>query len=163
MRRPGHARPARGARGSAMTENIIGKTYASFKVAVEKGRIRRFAKAIGETDPIYFDEAAAKAAGYRSILAPPTFAFTITFDARQAHLVLDDLGIDKTKTMHGEQSFTYHQPICADDVITGRQRVVDMYGKKGGALRFIVTETQLENRRGERACDLRSVIVVRNS
>lgn len=49
----------------------IGRTWGPWDVVVEKGRLRLLAKAIGETRPVYTDEAAARAAGYRSILAPP--------------------------------------------------------------------------------------------
>lgn len=141
---------------------FIGKEYAPFTVEVEKGRLRLFAKAIGETDPVYLDETAARAAGYRSLPAPPTFPFTIAMDAEQPFLVLADMGIDKTRSVHGEQSFTYHGDICAGDVVTGRQRIVEIFEKKGGALLFIVTETSLKNQDEAPVCDLRTVIVVRN-
>ena len=55
----------------------IGRTTKPQTVDVEKGRLRFFAKAIGETDPVYTDEAAAKAAGYKSLPAPPTFALCL--------------------------------------------------------------------------------------
>ena len=54
-------------------------------------------------------------------------------------------------------------PVYRDEqAITGRQKVVDLYDKKGGALTFIVTETTLDNQRGERVCELTTTIVVRN-
>ena len=145
-----------------LDQGIVGKTYAPFTVEVEKGRLRLFAKAIGETNPVYTDEAAARAAGYRSLPAPPTFGFTIAMDAEQPFLILDDLGVDKTRSMHGEQSFVYRNDICAGDVITGQQKVVEMYSKKGGALWFIVTETALVNQDKQPVCDLRTTIVVRS-
>ncbi len=142
--------------------SFIGKEYDSFAMEIEKGRLRLFAKAIGETDPIYLDEKAARVAGYRSLPAPPTFPFTIAMEANQPFLVLEDLGIDKTRSVHGDQSFAFRGEICAGDVISGRQKIVDMYEKKGGALLFIVTETRLTNQRDEPVCDLRTTIVVRN-
>jgi len=141
---------------------LVGKEYPCFAMEVEKGRLRLFAQAIGETDPVYLDEQAARAAGYRSLPAPPTFPFTIAMEANQPLLVLDDLGVDKTRSVHGEQSFTYYRDICAGDTITGRQRVAEMFEKKGGALLFITTETRLTNQNDEPVCDLRTVIVVRN-
>ena len=142
---------------------FVGKEYPPFSIEIEKGRLRQFARAIGETDPVYTDEAAARAAGWRGLPAPPTFPFTIAMDADQPFLVLEDLGIDKTRSVHGEQSFSYLGDICAGDVITGRQRIAEMFEKKGGALLFIVTETRLSNQRDEPVCDLRTVIVVRNA
>lgn len=141
---------------------MIGKVYEPFTMEVEKGRLRSFAKAIGETNPIYFDEAAAKQAGYRSIPAPLTFPFVAAMEAEQPFVLLADLGIDKRKTVHGEQQFTYFSQIVAGDRLTGQQKIVEMYDKKGGALTFIVTETRLTNQMNEAVCDMRTVIVVRN-
>jgi acyl dehydratase len=142
-------------------ESLVGKEYAPFTVEVEKGRLRLFAKAIGETNPIYTDEDAARAAGYPSLPAPPTFAFSLIMDAEQPLKVLEDLQVDKTKTMHGEQGFIYHRPICAGDRITGRQRVLETYEKKNGVFRFVVTETKLENQHHQPTADLRTVIIIR--
>ena len=141
---------------------MIGKVYEPFTMEVEKGRLRSFAKAIGENNPVYFDETAARKAGYRSILAPPTFPFVAAMEAEQPFVLLADMGIDKRKTVHGEQQFTYLKPIVAGDVLTGQQKIVEMYDKKGGALTFIVTETRLTNQLNEAVCDMRTVIVVRN-
>lgn len=141
---------------------MIGKEYPLFTLDVEKGRIRQFAQAIGDDNPVWCDPEIAKSQGFAGIPAPPTFGFTLAMDAHQPFLVLEDMAIDKRKSMHGEQVFTYHAPILAGDTITGRQKIVDMFDKKGGALQFIVTETRLSNQRGEAVADLRTVIVVRN-
>ena len=144
-------------------KSLIGKEYPPFRVEVEKRWIRSFAEAVGDTNPIYFNEAAAQAAGYRSLPAPPSFAFAVAMEANQCFLILDQLGIDKRRAMHAEQSFTYHADLCADDTLTGRQKVVDVYDKKNGALEFIVTDIRLDNQREEHVCDLRITVVVRNS
>jgi acyl dehydratase len=143
-------------------KGIIGKEYPPFTVEVEKRWVRSFAEAIGETSPIYFDESAARAAGYRSLPAPPTFPFAMIMDGNQSFMILDELGIDKRRAMHGEQTFVYHADLCAGDVVTGRQRVVDVYDKKNGALEFLVTETRLANQQGDHVCDLRTTVVIRN-
>jgi acyl dehydratase len=143
--------------------SIVGRQYEPFAIEVEKGRIRAFARAIGETNPIHSDEAAARSAGYPSLVAPPTFAWTIIMDADQGFRVHADCGIPKAKTVHGQQGFIYHRPICAGDVISGRQTVVDFAEKKGGAMQFITVEMPLVNQRGEAVCDLKTVIVVLNA
>jgi acyl dehydratase len=143
-------------------KSVIGKEYPPFTVEVEKRWVRSFAEAIGDTNPVYFDDAAASAAGYRSLPAPPTFSFALIMERNQSFMILDELGIDKRRAMHGEQSFVYHADLCAGDVVTGRQRVLDVYDKKNGALDFLVSETRLENQRGEHVCDLRTTVVVRN-
>jgi len=145
-----------------LRERFLGREYPAFSVDVEKGRIAQFARAIGEQDPVYFDESAARQSGYRAIPAPLTFGYTLTLDAGQSFNVLEDMGIEKTKAVHGEQGFTYSGDICAGDTITGQQRITDIYDKKNGALIFVGTRTLLQNQRGEQVGDLHSVIVIRN-
>lgn len=141
---------------------FIGKVYPSFQVEIEKGRLRLFAKAAGLNDPIYVDEEAARKAGYTTLPAPPTFPYSITMEAGQSFNVLEDMGVPMRNAVHGGQGFTYHRSIEAGDVITGSQKVVNVYEKRGGALVFIETEITLANQKNERVCDLRSTIVVRN-
>ena len=77
-----------------------------------------FAKAICETDPVYFDETAAKAAGYRSLPVPATFLFSLELDRPDQFGWFSDVGLDLKKILHGEQSFVYHQVPVAGDTLT---------------------------------------------
>ncbi|TAK71377.1 MAG: MaoC family dehydratase [Betaproteobacteria bacterium] len=129
---------------------------------VEKGRIRFFAEVIGETNPIYLDEAAAKAAGYRNVVAPPTFIFGAESDSGVRMKLLNMLEIDLRKVLHGEQRFDYHTPVCAGDTLRFDTRIADIYDKKGGALEFVVNDTKVTNQLREHVADLHSVIVVRH-
>ena len=144
-------------------KSVIGKEYPAFTVEVEKRWVRSFAEAIGEIDTVYFDESAAKAAGYRSLPAPPTFPFATIMERNQSFMILDELGIDKRRAMHAEQSFVYHTDLCAGDIVTGRQKVVDVYDKKNGALDFLVRETRVTNQHGQHVADMRTVVVQRNA
>ncbi|MDO8377150.1 MAG: MaoC family dehydratase N-terminal domain-containing protein [Aquabacterium sp.] len=130
---------------------------------VEKGRIAFFAKVIGLTDPVHTDEAAAKAAGYRGIVAPPTFIFGAPGDSGETMKLIETLEIDLGKVLHGEQRFDYHAPVCAGDTLRFESRVSDIYDKKGGALEFVVNDTKVTNQLGEHVADLHSVIVVRHA
>ncbi|MBI1238220.1 MAG: MaoC family dehydratase [Alphaproteobacteria bacterium] len=142
---------------------FIGMTLPKTSVDVEKGQLRFFAKATGETNPIYFDEAAAKDAGHPALPAPPTFAFSLNLLAPQKVNWLQEMGVNIANILHGEQAFEYFKPIYAGDVITLQSRVADIYDKKGGALEFIVMELDAENQRGELCVRQRMVTVVRNS
>lgn len=122
---------------------IIGREWPACDVEIEKGRLTLLAKATGETRPIYTDEAAARAAGYRSIVAPPTFAFCLQADSPVASDYLTDVGIPITDVLHGEQSYTFHAVMCAGDRVRVTRRVVDVYDKKGGALEFVVFESEV--------------------
>ncbi|MCK9215636.1 MAG: MaoC family dehydratase N-terminal domain-containing protein [Rhodoferax sp.] len=147
---------------------MIDKKFIGYEVPptlwdVEKGRIRFFAEVIGATDPIYFDTNAAQAAGYRNVVAPPTFIFGAESDSGVLMKLLDTLKIDLRELLHGEQRFDYHAPVCAGDTLRFQTRVSDIYDKKGGALEFVVNDTKVTNQFGEHVSDLHSVIVVRHA
>jgi len=132
---------------------LTGKTYGPFTVAVTAERIRSYAEATGDNDPIRHDRSAARAAGYRDIVAPPTLGFTLLLMARQPDLALADFGLTVNEALHGEQSFTYGAPICAGDILTGSQRITDVREKKRGTLLLVVTVAQLGNELGEQVLE----------
>jgi acyl dehydratase len=140
----------------------IGMALRPAMLEIEKGRLRFFAQAIGETDPVYTDEAAARAAGYPSLPAPPTFLFAAELEGESITAMLDDLGVPLDRILHGEQSFTYQAPVCAGDTVTVLSRISDIYARKGGALEFIVKDSTVTNQHGVAVAAMRSVIVVRN-
>ncbi|MCY1361195.1 hypothetical protein D9M69_478540 [compost metagenome] len=142
-------------------KSLIGRSLGVTRAEVEKGRLRFFAKAIGETDPIYVDEAAAKAAGHKSLPVPPTFLFCLAGEGRDLVEELNIFGFDLGRILHAEQSFVYHQVAVAGDTLTFDTRVADVYDKKGGALQFVVNETRVTNQDGEHIADLRSSLVQR--
>ena len=94
----------------------IGHELPPHSALVEAGRLRLFAKAIGETDPMFSDEAAARAAGHRGLPAPPTMAFCLDMDVPDPFGYLAEMGVPVQNILHGEQSFTYHAPIHAGAV-----------------------------------------------
>ena len=142
-------------------KNLIGRSLGVTSAEVEKGRLRFFAKAIGETDPIYTDEAAAKAAGYASLPVPPTFISCLQGEGRDLVEMLNIYGFDLGRILHAEQAFVYHATAVAGDTLTFDTRVVDVYEKKGGALQFVVNETRVTNQDGIHIADVHSTLVQR--
>jgi acyl dehydratase len=140
----------------------IGHALPASVLEIERSRLRFFAKAIGETDPVYTDPDAARAAGYPDLPAPPTFLFAAELDSGAAFRLVEMLGIPIAKLLHGEQGFTYHAPACAGDTVTVRSTVSDIYDKKQGALEFVVKTSRAVNQRGELVAELRSVLVCRH-
>jgi acyl dehydratase len=140
----------------------IGHTMPAFTVPVEAGRLRFFAKATGQTDPVYSDAAAARDAGHRDLPVPPTFLFCLEMEAPNAGAMRELLGLDYRRLLHGEQQFTYHAAAFAGDVLRFEQRIEDIYDKKGGALEFVVRRTRVSNQDGTLVAELRSVTVQRN-
>jgi acyl dehydratase len=145
-----------------LDRQYIGHTMPKFSATVEKGRLRFFAKAIGETDPVYTDEAAAQAAGHPGLPVPPTFLFCLEMESPDPAAIRNLLGLDYRRLLHGEQGFTYHRMAYAGDVLSFEQRIEDIYDKKGGALDFVLRKTRVTNQHGEHVADLRTVTVQRN-
>jgi acyl dehydratase len=140
----------------------IGHELPASVLPIERTRLRFFAKSIGETNPVYTDIAAAQAAGYADLPAPPTFLFAAELDSGAVDRMLEDLGVPVAKLLHGEQGFTFHRPVCAGDTITVRSRIEDIYDKKNGALEFVVKTSRAVNQRDELVAELRSVVVCRH-
>ncbi|MFF7156760.1 MaoC family dehydratase N-terminal domain-containing protein [Streptomyces sp. NPDC008139] len=100
----------------ALDQSFVGRSYpptAAYEVGREK--IREFAEAVGDTNPAYVDADAAKALGHRDVIAPPTFAFSITFKAAGQVVQDPELGLDYSRVVHGDQKFAYTRPVMAGD------------------------------------------------
>ena len=118
--------------------------FAPMSFDVERGRLRFFAKTIGLTDPIYSDVEAARRAGYRDLPVPPTFlGHSLELELADPMGWLAALGGDLTRTTHAEQAFNYHAMAFAGDHLVLQRRIVDVYTKKGGALEFVVKQTDV--------------------
>lgn len=143
--------------------NFIGQSFAPLTVAVEAGRLRAFASATNQRDPIYKDRAAAQAAGYRDIPAPLTFLFTLDLEREDPFYFINEMKIDLARVLHGEQGFTYGAPICAGDEVTLTSTVEDIFDKKDGALEFVTLKTRATNQLGEDLGTMTRSIVVRNT
>ncbi len=84
---------------------FIGYRHPPFHAEVEKGRLRLFAKAIGETDPVYSDEQAAQAAGHRSLPVPPTFFLCVVMERADTYYRFNENGITRGQVLDCVQSF----------------------------------------------------------
>jgi len=146
----------------AIDKKHVGHKFQAFTTTVEAGKIRLFCKAIGEENPIHLDEAAAKAAGYRTIVAPPTFITAVTNDDPNKGGLLKLIDVNIGWILHGEQHYEYYAPIYVGDKLTCQQKVTDVYDKKGGALWFVVSEIDVTGEGGKLVAKARSITVVRN-
>jgi acyl dehydratase len=133
-----------------MNTDAIGKTYPPTTYAVGREKIREYAAAVGETNPLYFDVDAARAAGYDDVVAPPMFA--VVYAARSvAPAVLDpEVGINFAMMVHGSQEFRWGPLAVAGDEITTTTTVKDISDR--GGMGFFVFESASDNQRGERVC-----------
>jgi acyl dehydratase len=136
----------------------VGRESAPVVLDVERGHIRRFAEAIGDTNPIYVDEAAARAAGHPRIPAPPTFAIAL-----RANDPRGGIDVDWRKLLHGEQELVFTRPLYAGDRLTivGRIAAADVKETKSGIMDIMVLETIATDGDGARVFTARSTVLVR--
>jgi acyl dehydratase len=142
-----------------LDKSLIGRESEPVVHEVEKGAIRRFVEAIGDPNPIYTDEEAARAAGYPSLVAPPTFPAVLVVNDRFRHSL--DLGT--RSLLHGEQQFEYGRPIVAGDRITVKSRVADVQEKAGpsGPMDVIFIEDEGRGPNGELVFRSREMLILR--
>lgn len=143
-------------------KNKIGKKY-TFTWLAERGKIREFAEAIGDDNPIYKNAEAARKQGYKDIVAMPTFAFASVIWTGTFHRVVNDLDIDFARIMHAEQEYEYYQEIFPGDELQGVIEVKQITEKKGksGNLEFVQFETIYTNQHNELILKEEMLIVVR--
>ncbi len=145
--------------------DFIGLEGPPRSIEVEKGQLRTFARATGETNPIYWHEGVAARAGYHSLPALPTFGFILYVLAPGEGgmgRLMSIMKIKPDRVLHGEQRFEYLHPIHAGDVITLRDRVTDIYAKSGGALDFLEIEVPAVNQHGVLCVRQTILLAVRN-
>jgi len=138
---------------------LINRPFPPLTVDVELWQLKFFAKAVGETNPVYFDEAAARRAGHRSVLAPPTYAVTLSCAVPDPFMRCRQLGMDVDKILHSKQSFEYFAPIHAGDRITLVSTILNFYEKGQGRFAFMVEETVAHNQFGELTTRFRQTVV----
>jgi acyl dehydratase len=134
-------------RAVPVNQSAIGKTYPPFEYEVGKEKIREYAQAVGEDNPVYFDRERAKAEGFRDVPAPPMFAVVYSSGSLAPALFDPDVGINFAMMVHGSQEFVWGEPVCAGDVITTETSVKDI-SEKGG-MGFYVFESVSRNQNGD--------------
>lgn len=143
-----------------MNKKILGKEYPPFVFPIEKGKIREFADAIYDDNPIYRDEEHAGKTRVGGIIAPPTFTMVSSFISHDQ--AREDLQRAPGRSLHGEEEFEYYQPVKAGDILIGRMKVVEMFekaGKRGGRMQFAVIETTFTNQKGEKVVVAREYMI----
>ena len=146
----------------AINPEYAGRTFEpSEPYEVSRVKIAEFATAIGDSSPLCRDRAAAQAAGYPDVIAPPTFAIVITSGAN-ARLIADpDLGVNYAMVVHGEQSFTHSRPLHAGDVVVAQPTIESI--KQIRTMTTMATVTEIRTADGEHVCTARSTLVERGA
>jgi acyl dehydratase len=145
-----------------INKSVLGKESPPYTVTVERGRIKDFARAIGDLNAFYLDDAVGRASEWGDVIAPPTFMTTFR-DEGGSGAFLKELGVDISRILHGEQEFEIHRPLRPGETFLCRSKVVDITEKSGrsGAMAFITRETAVTDDTNELVATMRSVTVVR--
>jgi acyl dehydratase len=144
----------------AVNADFVGRTYPpSGPYAVDAPMLAAFAAAVGAADPVHSDPEAPRAAGYRDVIAPPTFAVSLAQQCDRQFIADPEAGVDFSRVVHGEQRFVHHRPITAGDQVLGTL-TVDAVRQAGGHA-MVTTRTELATEDGEPLCTSTSTIVIR--
>jgi acyl dehydratase len=143
--------------------SIKGKEHAPYVVHVERGKIKEFARAIGDLSPFYLDDEVGRASPWGDIIAPPTFPITFRDERADTTAMLKELGTDISRILHGEQEFEHFKPIRPGDTLLCRGRIADIYEKAGrsGPMAFVVRETTITDADNDVVAKVRGVTVIR--
>ena len=152
--------------GAVSRDEVVGLPTGKATITLERGPITQFAASVTDTNPIYRNKDAAKAAGFDDIPVPPTYFFSgATFWGAFPEAQPADATPDRNPTMeiigklmskggivlHCEEEFTYHKPVVVGDTIKSEGKVVDLYEKPAGdkTMTFLVTENEYRNQDGD--------------
>ena len=127
--------------------DAVGKTYPPTSYAVGREKVREFAAAVGEENPLHHDLDAARGAGYADVVAPPMFAVVFGGRAMAPALFDPEVGIDFSRMVHGGQEFVWGAPVVAGDEVTTTVSVKEIYEKDGKG--FYKFETNSVNQDGQ--------------
>jgi acyl dehydratase len=146
----------------ALNPDFVGRTYppvGTYQVGREK--IREFATAIGDSNPLFHDVDAASAAGYADVIAPPTFAFALAFQAMRTVVLDPQLGLDYSRVVHGEEKFVYSRPIGAGDELVVSSVIDNIRAAAGNDM--ITVRSDIATVTGEHVVTTYSLTVARGT
>ena len=128
----------------------VGKSFPATTYAVGREKVKEYALAVGETNPIHLDHEAARKAGYADVVAPPMFCVVYKAPAMAPAIFDHDVGMNFALMVHGGQEFRWGPLVVAGDEIrtTVTVKSIDERDGKG----FYVFESVSENQRGETVC-----------
>jgi acyl dehydratase len=132
----------------AIKTEAIGKTWPLSTYQVGREKIKEYANALGIENPVHFELEAARAAGFRDLVAPPMFAVVYSAPAMAPVMFDPEVGMNFAAMVHGAQEFEWGEPVCSGDEITTTPSCLEIYEKEGKG--FYVFESISVNQEGER-------------
>jgi hypothetical protein len=148
-------------------KDAIGITFASSMLPIERGKIREFSTALLDDSPVYRNRLMAQAAGLPDMPIPITFPICAQLYSDSGGAAISQLiemgMLERGFVLHGEQEFSYHRPVFADEEFTVNQKVVDAYQKEnttsGGTMTFFVIESEFIGADARTAFTAKSIVI----
>ena len=140
---------------------VIGRELDEFPLPVEHSKVREFARALHDDDPVYQSDAVARQAGHEGIPAPLTFA-AASMHFRDDLEVFEQLDLDLGRVLHGETTWEYLAPVHVGDDLVARRHIAGITkrpGRRGGDMTLVTFEIEFVNQHGETVLRERDVII----
>ena len=145
-----------------LNAEFIGRAYPpSAPYLVSREKIREFACAVGDANPVFHDRDAALALGYHDVIAPPTFATVVAMKSSESVMFDPELGLDFSRVVHAEQSYSYARPICAGDELVVSTVIENIRMVAGNDM--LTTKASIDTVGGEHVLTATSVLVSRGA
>lgn len=142
-------------------EAFAGMVLPTVTAEITLDELLMFSRATGQTDSVHLDQEVAVAAGFRSIVAPPTFAWCAFVKNHDTTAAFRAMGRRLRQLRHAEQVFDYHEPICAGDRLVFDGVVSAAEAKPGGRLEFVVRTVTARNQLGQLVVVMRSTTAIK--
>ena len=139
--------------------SVVGVESEPWTLEVDRTSVRMFARAVGYTDPVFYDEEFARSKGYRSLPAPPHYLGTPIFNPRTSDPTFGAprgsgggpgggrVRHNLKRVLNGGTEIEYHDTIYAGDVLTASSKVADLSERQGSIGRMLITITETTYRR----------------
>jgi acyl dehydratase len=127
--------------------DAVGKSWGPVSFTVDAGRITQYADAIGADSPLHRDADAARAAGFRDVVAPPMFCVVYSGPALGPAIFDPEVEMNFAAMVHGGQEFEWGEPVCAGDEVTTTVTCASIEERDGKG--FYVFESVSENQEGQ--------------
>jgi acyl dehydratase len=131
----------------ALKTDAVGKGWGGTTYQVGREKIKEYANALGIDNPVHFDVAAAREAGFRDVVAPPMFCVVYALPAMAPAILDPEVGMNFATMVHGGQEFEWGEVVCSGDEITTTPKCVSIEEKMGNG--FYVFESTSVNQDGE--------------
>ena len=124
---------------------FIGREYKPVLYVIGEEKIKEYAFAVNDLNPLYIDSSLAKKSKYGSIVAPPMFVVVFAKEAMDLLFSDKELNLDISRLVHGEQEFNFHKVVKANDTIKTTGKIKNIFQKNNNDFIELATKSFNQN------------------